>query len=120
MAYEWMNKPNKRNKLTRLRSVNDNLQKIRLSNRKTNCVRYNINNTNEHELKKAEVCLGLQRRGHSYISEAMFGDGSGTADVYDLDDNVVYEILYSETDKRFSAKNYPVEKIVPIYVIKED
>jgi len=42
MAYEWMNKPNKRNKLTRLRSVNDNLQKIRLSNRKTNCVRYNI------------------------------------------------------------------------------
>jgi len=89
-------------------SVNENLQFIRFSNRKLNCLRWHNNESKEHILKKLEICIELKRLKHDFITEAIFNNGF-RADVIDLSDSIIYEILCSEEEKDFyeKIKKYP-------------
>jgi hypothetical protein len=98
--------------------VNLNLQHIRISNRKLNCLRWGSNETKGHILKKLEVCIELKEIEHEFITEAIFVNG-GRADVIDLTEGVVYEVLVSEKEENFNEKikKYPEEfEVVKIEV----
>ena len=104
------------NKQQRIKLVNDNMQKIVVSSRTLNCVRYNTHNKPKHELKKASICLDAQIKGFDYVTEAKFKNGSGTADIYIPELDWAIEVLDSETMARFNKKNYPVKRIIPVRV----
>ena len=75
--------------------VNLNLQHIRISNRKLNCLRWGSNETREHVVKKLDVCRWLKEINHTFVTEAIFNNGS-RCDIVDLTDGVIYEVLCSE------------------------
>lgn len=84
-----------------------------MSNRigsQTNVLRWSAGETKEHVLKKLEICMDLKEWGHEFITEAIFQNGA-RADVFDLTEGVVYEILCSETEAELEAKikKYPRE-----------
>jgi len=91
-------------------TVNNNLQTIRISNRKLNCLRWGSNETKEHILKKLDICLWLKEIEHEFITEAIFNNGS-RADVVDLTSGIIYEVLVSEDESKFEEKvsKYPQE-----------
>jgi len=94
-------------------ALRNNLNLIRFSNRTgshINCFRFNLSESREHIYKKLEVCIELMKENHKFITEAVFVD-ERRADVFDLSDGVVYEILNSESDKGFEekVKRYPEE-----------
>lgn len=80
------------------------------------CVRFNTGSTAKHEMFKALECFNLQEKGHSYICEARFENGSGRCDILDLDDRVAIEIAVSEEEESIARKkkDYPV----PIRVVR--
>lgn len=88
--------------------VNERLQLIRISNRKLNCLRWHNNETREHIIKKLDICRWLKEINHVFITEAIFLNGA-RADVVDLTNSVIYEILVSEKEENFNEKikNYP-------------
>lgn len=90
--------------------INERLQHIRISNRKLNCLRWHNNESREHIIKKLDLCRWLKEIDHMFITEAIFLNGS-RADVIDLTDGVVYEILVSEKEESFKEKikKYPKE-----------
>lgn len=91
-------------------NVNERLQKIRVSNRKLNCLRWYNGESREHILKKLEICIVLKNKGHKFLTEAIFENGS-RADIVDLTDGVVYEVLCSESEEDCDIKieKYPEE-----------
>lgn len=107
------------NKLQKMREANKNVQKVVMSSRSLDAVRYNIHNSKAHEKKKAEICLDAQMKGFVYISEAKFKDGSGICDVYLPELDIAIEILDSETNARFNKKKYPVKQIIPVRTNEE-
>lgn len=88
--------------------VNERLQLIRISNRKLNCLRWHNNESKEHIIKKLDICRWLKEIEHEFITEAIFLNGA-RADIIDLTDSVIYEILVSEKEENFEnkIKNYP-------------
>ncbi|MBU2633608.1 MAG: hypothetical protein KJ674_00015 [Nanoarchaeota archaeon] len=98
--------------------VNSRLQYIRISNRKLNCLRWHNNETREHILKKLDICRWLKEIEHDFITEAIFNNGS-RADIIDLTDGVIYEVLVSEDESKFEekVKKYPEKfRIIKIKV----
>lgn len=93
--------------------VNERLQLIRVSNRKLNCLRWHNNETKEHILKKLDICRWLKEINHDFITEAIFLNGT-RADVVDLTDSIVYEILVSEDESKFEEK---IERYPEIFTI---
>ena len=82
---------------------------IRLSNRNhSNCIRIGQNETRNHALAKFEVCMKLLEVGKSFYTESIF-ETRGRADIFNLTDMVVIEILESETEAQCEAKvqKYP-------------
>lgn len=75
--------------------INERIQTIRQSNRKYDCVRGGRNEGKSHFLAKAELAYNLMNAGHTIITEAIFNSG-GRADVVDLTDGIIYEVLDSE------------------------
>jgi len=97
-------------------SINSRLQYIRHSNRKLNCLRWHNNETRAHIIKKLDLCRWLKEIGHEFICEAIFLNGA-RADVIDLSDGIIYEVLVSEKEDSFKEKikKYPSEfKIVKV------
>ena len=95
-------------KFTRERE-NFALRLIRLSNRNhKNCIRIGENETYNHARAKFEVCMKLLKWGKSFYTEAIF-EGGGRADVFNLSEMVVIEILESETEAQCmeKIKKYP-------------
>ena len=90
--------------------INNRLQHIRVSNRKLNCLRWHNNESREHIIKKLDLCRWLKEINHCFITEAIFLNGS-RADIVDLTDGVVYEVLYSEKAEDCNEKisKYPKE-----------
>ena len=89
----------------------NNLNLIQFSNRcgnHLNCIRISTSESRRHIRKKVEVCLNLLQQKHKFVTEAIFITG-GRADVFDITEGVVYEILCSETEMRFTKKlqKYP-------------
>ena len=90
--------------------VSERLQFIRIGNRKLNCLRWHNNETREHIIKKLDLCRWLKEINHEFITEAVFNNGS-RADVVDLTDGVIYEVLVSENEECCDEKikKYPRE-----------
>ena len=78
-------------------------------NYRTNAVYLNSGNTIEHELAKFLVAWDLINNGSKVVTEAAFRNLKSRADVFELDTRTAYEVLNSETIKRFEAKKeyYP-------------
>ena len=73
----------------------------------------NIGNNYEHEFKKFKTAWNLAMRGHKFYVEAIFHNGK-RADIFDVTENKVYEVLCSETEEEAleKVKEYPVDDIV--------
>lgn len=89
------------------------LSLVRFSNRSgnhLNCIRFSTGESLHHVYRKVEVCCWLREVGHDFLTEAIFLNGS-RCDVLDITEGVVYEILYSETEKQLAEKikQYPKE-----------
>jgi len=88
-------------------------------NWKLNSIRVHRSNGYVHELAKFNVCWILSKRGHAFVTEAIFKTGA-RADILDLDNHVAYEILNTETMTELWKKieKYPV-KVIPIIAKRE-
>ncbi len=96
------------------RYINEISNLVKISNRMGShrgCVRLNINNSLEHEQMKSKICYWLKKNCHPYITEAIFKDHPGVADILILDTGVALEVLHTETDEEFKKKldKYPEE-----------
>ena len=87
-----------------------------VTRRARNAIYLSVANTLAHELKKAEVCYSIRKKRHDFITEAAFNNGSGRADVIDLDEGIAYEIVHSESEESLKrkAKDYPI----PVEVVR--
>ena len=94
--------------------VSERLQCIRFSNRKLNCLRWHNNESREHIIKKLDICRWLKEIDHTFITEAIFMNGS-RADIIDLTDGVIYEVLFSEDEKKCDEK---VKKYPDVFVVE--
>jgi len=102
-------------------SVSNNLNYIRFSNRKLNCLRWHNNESYSHILKKLDICISLKNSNHDFITEGIFINNS-RADIIDLTDGIIYEILVSEEEKDFyeKIKKYPNNfKVIKVKVNSE-
>src|SRR3989344_8817081 len=102
-------------------SVSNNLDYIRFSNRKLNCLRWHNNESYSHILKKLDICISLKNSNHDFITEGIFINNS-RADIIDLTDGIIYEILVSEEEKDFyeKIKKYPNNfKVIKVKVNSE-
>jgi hypothetical protein len=77
----------------------------------TNKVKLSAANTWEHEEIKTLICHELLKKKHKFVTEAIFEDHKGRADVFDITTGYVYEVLYSEKPADFEIKKgyYPEE-----------
>lgn len=98
-----------------LRNVARNRSLFKLGSAR-NVIKLNANNTEMHEMAKAHVCWALLQAGHEFLTEAEFR--GGRADVVDLTDGVIIEILHSEKVENLSKKAqvYPL----PIRYVHSD
>ena len=99
--------------LKEMQAKRELLNKIRYTNRSgshINCIRLSHANTWQHELKKVEVCWELLKQKKEFITEAIFENGS-RADILNLTDGIVIEILHTETVEKFKEKikKYPID-----------
>lgn len=99
------------NKKQKQMLINQAMQKVRPNSRGRkyiNAVCLSGGNTWLHELGKTRECYKLAQAGIDFCTEVIFENGQ-RADILVLDpENIhVIEILCSETEERFDAKNYP-------------
>ena len=78
-------------------------------NTKENVIKISTANTFEHELAKFLLCWEAACDGKRFVTEAIFKNGK-RADILVLDDQEAWEVLHTETNKRFTIKGdeYPV------------
>ena len=104
------------NKLETYKQYRTNLNQIQGGNRcgsHVNCVRLNSHSTKKHEETKFIVCWILLQEGYDFITEGIWLSGL-RADVFDIQRNIAFEILCSETEAECDLKGYPV----PIIKVK--
>jgi hypothetical protein len=93
--------------MTDYRSTREALNLLRSSNRigsHDGCFRASPGGESDaHIRRKFEVWLALRSRGRSVMTEAIFTNGA-RADVVDLDQRIVWEVLHSETQEECAAK----------------
>lgn len=85
---------------------------------KADAVFFNVNNSSEHELKKAEIAWQLRKQGHHFLCEAernkldKFGNRR-RADLVDLTTGIEYEI---ETDMSRAVRFFDDDmvEVVPV------
>lgn len=102
-----------REKLKEKYTYLENSNLIRFSNRcgsHINCFRFSLSENREHIIKKLDICIELMSKGHKFITEGIFSNGS-RCDVIDLTSGIVYEIMNTEDEKKFEEKikKYPEE-----------
>ncbi len=80
-------------------------------NSKRNVIKISKHNTIDHELAKCKLCILLRKDNIDFVTEAIFKNNQGRADVFLIDRLEVYEVLESEIDKKFNKKKemYPSE-----------
>ncbi len=87
-------------------------------NLKPNVVKMSCANTMNHELAKAKLMYMLMKEGNQVYSEAIFTNNQGRADLYIPSRLEVYEVLESETLKKFENKKSKYPKEVTIFGIR--
>ena len=81
------------------------------SQRWMDCIKISTSNSLAHELKKLRVCYDIRKKGHHFLTEALFKKiGGGRCDVVDLDEGIIYEVLETESlkDAKKKASKYPL------------
>ena len=68
-----------------------------------NKFKINLNNTWEHELAKFKLFWELRKQGHDLVVEGIFLNGQ-RADLTDVTDGTIFEILKTETVKKAKEK----------------
>ena len=84
-----------------------------------NSVRINVHNKLKHELAKLMVAYDLILDGHYILTEAIFKN-KVRADIFVLDTFQVYEIMFSETEKKANEKLSYYPEDVDILFVKAD
>jgi len=79
---------------------------IRLSNRHRNVLKFSVSEKDAHIDMKLEICKWLKRNGKEFYTEAIFQKGNGRADIINADDQVVYEVYNTETEKSLIRKSH--------------
>jgi len=84
-----------------------------------NVVRFGLNESLPHALKKTEICYKLKELKKEFYTEAVL-KGGGEADIFVLDNAVAIEILNSEKQDSIDdkKKRYPC-RIVQIGIDEE-
>jgi len=82
-----------------------------------------LNSDSAHEKLKKKIAESLIKKGKSIITEAIFKSINGKfgrADIFNLSDCEIIEILDTESTERFNKKKsyYPKVKIIKINVVK--
>lgn len=98
----------------------ENSNLIRFSNRcgsHINCFRFSLSENREHIIKKLDICIEVLSKGHKFITEGIFNNGS-RCDVIDLNDGVVYEIMNTEDEKKFEEKIKKYPEILEVVKVK--
>jgi len=97
------------------------LNSIRMSNRRINEFRFTAGErggcTWEHELRKFQICWELKKRAVDFVSEAIFENGA-RADVVDLTNGIIYEVLHTETLEEAKHKESYYPELFEIRYIK--
>jgi len=81
------------------------------SQRWLDCIKISTTNSLTHEITKLKKCYDIKKKGHHFLTEAMFkGIGKGRCDVVDLNEGVIYEVLETESleDAKEKAARYPL------------
>jgi hypothetical protein len=88
---------------------NQAAQFVRPSNRTRNSIRFSSNESLPHLLLKSHICYQLAGEGKDFITEAIFENSGGRADILILDDHIIIECLETETEDqvRSKAATYP-------------
>ena len=88
-------------------------------NTKPNVVKINVGNTLQHEMAKLKKTYELIKDGKTVVTEAIFINGS-RADIFNLTDLQVFEILHSETEQmaQDKIKKYPEE--LEIFLLRSE
>lgn len=86
-------------------------------NIKTNVIKINVGNTLEHEMAKLKKSYELVKGGKTIITEAIFKTG-GRADIFNLTDLQVFEILHSEREKEALIKTAKYPEGLDIFYLK--
>jgi hypothetical protein len=97
--------------------VNKNRQKLDKSYKLLeNVVKVEKNNTFLHEIIKCVICKFLKNHNYCFITEARFINLL-RADVYDLENDICYEIVHTESEKSIEKKKktYLCREIIVIY-----
>jgi hypothetical protein len=82
-----------------------------------NYCKFNSTNSDSHEDTKWAIFKFLRRLQKDVVTEAVFKEGRGRADMVVLDDMMVIEILHNETLQEFQLKKekYPsIFQLVPV------
>ena len=87
--------------------INIALNQVRLGQRgHLNCIRLNPSCSAEHNLKIIEICMEYLRLGIPFMTEAIFLNNA-RCDILLPATKEIIEVMKSETEKRYKAKNYP-------------
>ena len=90
---------------------NDNLRLLDEGYRKdVDCIKIGANNTYDHEMAKARVCIYLKKNKRHFVTEAYFKNNKGRVDVLDVSEGICYEIVHTESVKSIELKKgkYPL------------
>jgi len=88
-------------------------------NIKTNVIKVSVQNTVEHEMAKFLKAFELIKDGKTIITEAIFKNG-GRADILNLSDMQVFEILHSETREEALRKEEYYPSALDIFYITSE
>lgn len=75
-----------------------------------NRVNLHRQNSERHEMKKAELCWRLEQEEKHYITEARFKERDLRADIFVLDTGEIWEIETSKQELADRKSEYPAEK----------
>lgn len=83
-------------------------------NKDINKVKLSASNTWEHEQKKCEICYNLLKDNKRFVTEAVFKNGLGRADILNISDGIVIEIAKSESEASLIRKKakYPIDLMI--------
>jgi len=101
------------NRNERRKNINLNSMNIRASNKSgshRDCLRFALNESREHAVLKLLTGHEIMKRGRTFYSECIFRNGT-RADIYDIEQNDIFEVLDTETGAEFEKKiqKYPRE-----------
>ena len=83
------------------------MKHLDIHTRHVNCIRLHKSTKLEHRLKIVEIANWMLDNDYSFVTEAKFIKG-GRADIVCLENGSAYEILNTESLKKFNKKKYPI------------